>query len=332
VFDPIGYRKTVESVKHMVGQGEHEVPRDTTEQRVGEGGPPERLLTIAEAAEKAERTGGTIQRWIKKGWLRAIPGPDGKRRVSEDDLKAAIDYVQARRQGSKSKSRWAGWWKLAATGALGALIAMIVAAVNGIIGNSAYALVRPEFRYIPSIPIVRAVERLDPPRGDVFETFSDAVGRWRVIVGNGSELVPIAGEEPTPAAFAREGDNWCLRLTPPAGGAVEAFRNTGGPLLKGYTAIRLKIDLHGAHLGDGTASAFYLDPPGDDTPWRIASLSRYVTQGKVGWQQITIPLDHFVADNGQLFYNQRDVVRIGFRIWMPSAGTKIDIDDIVFVR
>jgi hypothetical protein len=142
---------------------------------------------------------------------------------------------------------------------------------------------------------------------DSFENFQSGIASWAKI-GNVSSVV--------------SGSNIFMRLQPPANSSAEASRSTSGLLLTPYQAIQLRININGASLRDGDASALYLNQGG----WKYVSLSRYVSQGSTQWQTITVPLTDFSGFNKTASFSN-----LGIRIWLPAAGT-IDVDDITFVK
>jgi hypothetical protein len=123
------------------------------------------------------------------------------------------------------------------------------------------------------------------------------------------------------ANAAQEAGNTFLRFTP-QNGAAEASRGTSGVSLAPYEAIRLRVNLRGATLLGGDASALYLDQGGS---WKYRPISSYVVQGSTQWQTVTIPLSAFSGFNKSASFS-----RLGFRFWMSTAST-IDVDDITFI-
>ncbi|MEO9027542.1 MAG: hypothetical protein ABI413_01870 [Ktedonobacteraceae bacterium] len=146
-----------------------------------------------------------------------------------------------------------------------------------------------------------------PPSGTVFEDFQNGIGSWWQ--GGG------------PVSLGQEGTNQFLRFTPGSGSSSESSRSVNTAALANYNSITVSINLHGATLMGGDASACYLN---QGSGWKFVSLSDYVQQGQDGWQTVTIPLSAFSGfDKTQSFYT------LGFRFWVNNAST-IDVDNITF--
>jgi murein DD-endopeptidase MepM/ murein hydrolase activator NlpD len=141
------------------------------------------------------------------------------------------------------------------------------------------------------------------PQAVTLEDFSSVAANWSA---NGN-VGPVSAS-----------GNTFLRLQPPDNGSVETWHDATGLSLNPFTAIELQINLNGAVLLDGDASAFYLDQGG----WRYVSLSRYVAQGSSQWQTVHIPMADFVG-----FDRTSAFSRLGFRFWMPATAV-IDVDNI----
>lgn len=146
-----------------------------------------------------------------------------------------------------------------------------------------------------------------PLSGTVFEDFQNGIGSW--------------WQDGGPVSQDQEGTNLFLRFTPGSGSSSESNRNVDTAALANYNSLMVSINLHGATLMDGDASALYLN---QGSSWKFIALSAYVQQGLDGWQTVTIPLSAF---NG--FDKTRSFYTLGFRFWVNDAST-IDVDDITF--
>lgn len=96
----------------------------------------------------------------------------------------------------------------------------------------------------------------------------------------------------------------------------------GSNLYKGFESIEVELDVHGATLIGGDASAFGFDVGG----WRYVSLSDYIVQGFDGWQTITIPIADLVTAGLSV-----DAIAsfLLLRIWHNNVVT-VDISKITF--
>jgi hypothetical protein len=139
-----------------------------------------------------------------------------------------------------------------------------------------------------------------------WETFTAGLVGWSAI-GNVSAV--------------QQSGNGFMRLSPPGNASAEASRSAAGVTLLPYQAIELDVNVNGATLLDGDASALFLDQGG----WKFISLSRYVVQGSTGWRTVRVPLRDFVGFNPAASF-----ARLGVRVWVPSAAA-IDIDNVRFV-
>jgi len=113
-----------------------------------------------------------------------------------------------------------------------------------------------------------------------------------------------------------------LRINNPANGAYGSKKILNDYKIGDNNYIELDLNLHGAKLISGDASALFMDQGG----LRWVTLYDYVENNKDGWQHVRIPLSAF---NG--LDKNSGLASLGFRFWNNSAGTH-DIDNIVFTR
>ncbi len=117
-----------------------------------------------------------------------------------------------------------------------------------------------------------------------------------------------------------------MRIVSPGSGDVEIHRtftpSYGSNCFKGFTSIDLDIDLHGATILGGDASAFGFDQGG----WKYISLSDYVTNGLDGFQSISIPIADLVTAGLDVDALASFLI---IRFWHTDIIT-VDIDNITF--
>lgn len=110
-----------------------------------------------------------------------------------------------------------------------------------------------------------------------------------------------------------------LGLINPNNGSIGSSKNLSGTKVGSAMSLSLDINLHGAKLLSGDASALYFEQGG----WKWISLSRYVKNGYNGWQHLIIPISDFLGLD-----TNSGIASIGFRFWNYTQGT-YDIDNIV---
>ena len=111
--------------------------------------------------------------------------------------------------------------------------------------------------------------------------------------------------------------NGSLKLTNPANGSTGASKIIDKFKLAGYKYLEFDIDLQGNKLLSGDASAIYFDQGG----WKWTTLTKYVENGKNGFQHISIPLSDFNLDQNIA------AARLGFRFWNDHTAS-YNLDNI----
>jgi len=111
--------------------------------------------------------------------------------------------------------------------------------------------------------------------------------------------------------------NGTLELKNPADGSIGTRKNLSDVSLAGQKYLEFDINLNGAKILNGDASAVYFDQGG----WKWVSLYSYAENGKNGWQHIKITL----ADTG--INSNNNAAYLGFRFWNNQADT-FNIDNI----
>jgi hypothetical protein len=112
-----------------------------------------------------------------------------------------------------------------------------------------------------------------------------------------------------------------LRITNPYNGSYGSKKMLNS-VIGNYSYLEMDINLHGTKLMPGDASQLAFDQGG----LRWVDLSRYVVNGKDGWQHIKIPLADFTGLN-----KNAAVVSISFRYWNTVKGS-YDMDNIVVTK
>jgi len=118
----------------------------------------------------------------------------------------------------------------------------------------------------------------------------------------------------TPGASSNFGGE----ISTPENGSAGSKLIVNSPLLSGYANLEFDVNLNGANILPGDASAVVVEQSG----WKMVSLSHYAQNGVTGWQHIIIPLSDFP--------NLRTADGIAFfqlRFW-NTAGTVIDVDNL----
>jgi hypothetical protein len=109
-----------------------------------------------------------------------------------------------------------------------------------------------------------------------------------------------------------------LRLTNQANGDASTKKVFNAKIFVGYNNLEFDLNLNGATLLGGDASAVAFEQGG----WKYVSLSNYAQNGVNGWQHIIIPLSDFPA-----LSQDAGVAWMNIRIWNYKSGS-YDFDNI----